>query len=99
MNPPVQPIEVSVREGDEEIHPAAVEREAEAVEDARTKRLRFWGGAVGVALCAVAFLVALWRDQHIVLGGSFLGVMIASNVIPHSVIKDVIALRFRGGGE
>lgn len=89
-------METEIRSGDTEVHPAAIEREAEAVEDARQKRLRFYAGALGVTLCAVAFLVALWRDQHIVLAGAFVGGLVAGNVIPHTMVRDVIMLRLRG---
>jgi hypothetical protein len=88
---------VDIRSGDDEIHPQAIVREEEAIEDARAKRLRAWAGGMGVALCAVAFLTALWRDNTFVLGGSFLGVMVAGNVVPYTVIRDVIVLRFKGG--
>jgi hypothetical protein len=89
---------VDIRSGDDDVHPQAVIREEEAIEGARTKRLRAWAGGVGVVLCAIAFLTALWRDNTFVLGGSFLGVMVAGNVVPYTVIRDVIVLRLRGGG-
>jgi hypothetical protein len=89
---------VDIRADDEDLHPQAIIREEDALEDARAKRLRAWAGALGAVLCAVAFLTALWRDNTFVLGGSFLGVMVAGNVVPYTVIRDVIVLRFRGGG-
>jgi hypothetical protein len=42
--------------------------------------------------------VALWRDNTLLVAGSFLGVLVAGNVIPYSVVRDIIVLRFRGGG-
>jgi hypothetical protein len=97
VTPATKTVEVGIRSDDEDLHPQAVIREEEAIEDARSKRLRAWAGGMGVALCAVAFLTALWRDNTFVLGGSFLGVMVAGNVVPYTVIRDVIVLRFKGG--
>jgi hypothetical protein len=42
--------------------------------------------------------VALWRDNTLLVAGSFLGVLVAGNVIPYTVIRDVIVLRLRGNG-
>jgi hypothetical protein len=88
---------VDIRSDDDDVHPQAVAREEAAIDDARSKRLRAWAGGMGVVLCAVAFLTALWRDNTLVLSGSFVGVLVAGNVVPYTVIRDVIVLRFRGG--
>ena len=65
------------------VHPAAKARE-------HSRRLRFWAGCAGAALCVIAFLVALARDNTTVLLGSFLGIMVAGNVIPFSEVKSLI---------
>jgi hypothetical protein len=88
---------VDIRADDDDVHPQAVAREEAAIDDARSKRLRAWAGALGAVLCAGSFVVALYRDNTLVLAGSFLGVMVAGNVVPYTVIRDVIVLRFRGG--
>jgi len=73
----------TTRESDTGTHPAAVERKAQA-------RLRLYVGIGAATLCGVAFLVALWRDNNIMLVGSFLGIMVAGNVIPFSEVKSLI---------
>jgi hypothetical protein len=88
---------VDIRSDDEDLHPQAIIREEVAIEDARTKRLRAWAGALGVVLSGLAFVVALYRDNTLVLVGSLLGVLVSGNVIPYTVVRDVIVLRFRGG--
>ena len=85
-------MEPEIRESDVEIHPAAVAREEAAVEDARVKRLRFGVGLLFAVLCAGAFVVALWRDNTYVLAGSFLGGLIAGNVIPYTIMRDLVAV-------
>lgn len=54
------------------------------------KRMRLIAGGVFGALCAIAFLAGLWRDQPVVMAGAFLGGMVAGNVIPYSEIKNLI---------
>jgi hypothetical protein len=89
---------VDIRADDDDVHPQAVIREETAIEDARSKRLRAWAGTLGVVLSGLAFVVALYRDNTFVLVGSLLGVLVSGNVIPYTVVRDVIVLRFRGGG-
>jgi hypothetical protein len=89
---------VDIRSDDEDLHPQAIVREEAAIEDANAKRLRFLGGPVGIVLAAGVCGVALWRDNTLLVAGSFLGVLVAGNVIPYSVVRDIIVLRFRGGG-
>lgn len=79
-----------MRGTDAEVHPAAIEREQKAIEDKRVKRLRFWTGLGFAALCGVAFVVALWRDNTYVLAGSFIGGLIAGNVIPYTFVKETV---------
>ena len=85
-------METEIRANDQEVHPAAVAREKATVEEARIKRLRFGVGLVFAVLCAGAFVVALWRDNTYVLAGSFLGGLIAGNVIPYTIMKDIVAV-------
>jgi hypothetical protein len=54
------------------------------------KRTRLIAGAVFGGLCVLAFLAGMWRDQPVVMAGSFLGGMVAGNVIPYSEIKHLI---------
>jgi hypothetical protein len=88
---------VDIRSDDENVHPQAVIREERAIEDANTKRLRFLGGLVGIVLASAVCGVALWRDNTLLVAGAFLGVLVSGNIVPYSVIRDVIVLRFRGG--
>jgi hypothetical protein len=88
---------VDIRSDDEDLHPQAIVREEDAIEDARSKRLRAWAGGLGVVLSGLAFVVALYRDNTFVLVGSLLGVLVSGNVIPYTVVRDIIVLRFRGG--
>jgi hypothetical protein len=89
---------VDIRADDDDVHPQAVIREETAIEDANTKRLRFLGGLVGIILASAVCGVALWRDNTLLVAGAFLGVLVAGNVIPYSVVRDIIVFRFRGGG-
>jgi hypothetical protein len=57
---------------------------------AMDKRQRMIFGTLFGGLCAVAFLVGLWRDQPIVMAGAFLGGMVAGNVIPYSEVRHLI---------
>jgi hypothetical protein len=89
---------VDIRSDDDDVHPQAVAREEQAVDDARSKRLRFFGGLVGIILASAVCGVALWRDNTLLVAGSFLGVLVAGNVIPYTAVRDIIALRLRGNG-
>lgn len=53
------------------------------------KRIRLWAGGAGAALCSLAFVVGMIRDQHHVMFGAFLGIMVAGNVIPFSEVKNL----------
>lgn len=72
-----------MRDTDTNTHPAAVARD-------HSRRLRFWAGCAGAALCVLAFLVALARDNTTVMLGAFLGIMVAGNVIPFSEVKSLL---------
>lgn len=85
-------METDIRGTDSEVHPKAVEREQAALEEARTKRLRFWTGLGFAGLCGIAFVVALWRDNTYVLAGAFFGGLIAGNVIPFTQVQNVVAI-------
>jgi hypothetical protein len=98
VTPTTKTVEVDIRSDDDDVHPQAVIREETAIEDANAKRLRFLGGLVGIVLASAVCGVALWRDNTLLVAGSFLGVMVAGNVIPYTVVRDIIVLRFRGGG-
>lgn len=54
------------------------------------KRMRLWAGGIGAVLCTAAFIAGLIRDQPAVMLGSFLGVMLAGNVLPYSEIKHLL---------
>ena len=96
---PAHEVETTLRADDETVHPEAIAREQAAIEDARSKRLRFGAGLLGVLLASAAFVGALLRDNTLVLAGSFLGVLVAGNVIPYTVVRDVLIVRIRGRGE
>jgi hypothetical protein len=61
-----------------------------AAHEAKMKRVRLWVGIGGAVLCGLAFLVGLWRDNNIMVLGSFIGGLVAGNVIPFSEVKSLI---------
>lgn len=54
------------------------------------KRMRLWAGGIGALLCMAGFVAGLVRDQPWVMGGAFIGIMVAGNVIPYSEIKHLL---------
>lgn len=58
--------------------------------DERQKRIRLYVGVAFAALCAVAMIVGMVRDQPSVMAGAFVGGLVAGNVIPYSALKEVV---------
>jgi hypothetical protein len=98
MTPPVQPVAVEIRGDDTDIHPAAIAREAAAAEDAYSKLRRFIGGIVCIVMSGVAFWQGVETGNALYLIGGWIGAAVSGNVIPYTVVRDIIVLRFKGGG-
>ena len=82
-----------MRETDDRVSPEAIARMEAAAHEAKVKRFRFYAGMVGAALCVLAFIVGLARDDNVMVLGSFLGIMVAGNVIPFSEVAKFIPTR------
>jgi hypothetical protein len=85
------------RADDQVVHPEAIAREQAALEEARSKYLRWIGGWVGVGLGVAGFvggmLMIVFERGPVLYGiavqlGSFFGAMVASNVVPYSKLHD-----------
>lgn len=88
-----QLVALKARAEDGPLPPEALARLEAERHEAKLRRLRLYVGIAGAALCGLAFLVALYRDNNLVLIGSFLGIMVAGNVIPFSEVKSLIPTR------
>lgn len=83
-------VPVTTREGEQEPHPKAVERaEQEAAEAAAARRKAIQGVWIMV-LATVACLTGLWRDQHVMVLGGFLGVAFGAEKLSWEQIAEII---------
>jgi hypothetical protein len=96
---PVLVPDVDMRKSDTEPHPEAVRREEAAADEARSKRLRWIGGCVGVGMSVAGFvggmLMIVFERGPVLYGvgmqaGSFLAALVASNVVPYSRLHDTV---------
>lgn len=83
-------IPVRMRDGEEEPHPKAVERaEEEAAATAAARRQAIQGMWIMV-LATIACLTGLWRDQHVMVLGGFLGVAFGAEKLSWEQIAEII---------